>query len=151
MIGVNVWWAYLGPQDIHSAVVLTLSNKVVVYFHCIVDVEDHRVNPKLLKLLCGCSLDDVPRVHLLPPLFSFVFCLWHATALWFKHTDTIIKVCYLYWWLLLFVLSYVFPRSWCIFEEYRLSFFLSFFLVVVFLSFFFFLSFSFFFFFSCLF
>ena len=50
----------LASQNIPSAVVLALSNKVVVYLHCIVDVEEHRVNPKLLKLLCGWSVDDVP-------------------------------------------------------------------------------------------
>ena len=30
MIGVNVWWVYLVPQNIPSATVLTLGNKVVL-------------------------------------------------------------------------------------------------------------------------
>ena len=29
MIGMNVWWVYLAPRNIPSAVVLTLGNKVV--------------------------------------------------------------------------------------------------------------------------
>ena len=32
MIGVNVWWVYLAPQNIPRAFVLTLGNKVVLYF-----------------------------------------------------------------------------------------------------------------------
>ena len=32
MIGVNVWWVYLAPQNISHAIVLTLGNKVVLYF-----------------------------------------------------------------------------------------------------------------------
>ena len=31
MIGVNVWWVHLAPQNIPSAIVLTLGNKVVLY------------------------------------------------------------------------------------------------------------------------
>ena len=30
MIGVNVWWGYLAPQNIPSAIVLTFGNKVVL-------------------------------------------------------------------------------------------------------------------------
>ena len=37
MIGVNVWWVYLAPQNIPRAIsVLTLGNKVILY--CIVSV-----------------------------------------------------------------------------------------------------------------
>ena len=32
MIGMNVWWVYLAPQNIPSAIVLTLGNKVGLYF-----------------------------------------------------------------------------------------------------------------------
>ena len=67
---------YLAPQNIPSAIVLTLGNKVAVYLHCIVDLEDHRVNPKLLKLLlCGCSIDDVP-VFIYYRLVSHLFTVF---------------------------------------------------------------------------
>ena len=32
MIGMNVWWVYLSPQNIPRAIVLTLGNKVGLYF-----------------------------------------------------------------------------------------------------------------------
>ena len=31
MIGVNVWWAYLAPQNIPSAIVSALGNKIILY------------------------------------------------------------------------------------------------------------------------
>ena len=31
MIGVNVWWVYLAPQNIPRAVVLTLGNTILLY------------------------------------------------------------------------------------------------------------------------
>ena len=31
MIGMNVWWVYLAPQNIPRAIVLTLGNKVILF------------------------------------------------------------------------------------------------------------------------
>ena len=37
MTGVNVWWVHLAPQNIPRAIsVLTLGNKVILYYYCIV-------------------------------------------------------------------------------------------------------------------
>ena len=36
MVGVNVWWVYLAPQNIPRAIsVLSLGNKVILYWNCI--------------------------------------------------------------------------------------------------------------------
>ena len=49
MIGVNVWWVYLAPQNITRAIsVLTLGNKVILYCKptVSVDVKQHSTNEK---------------------------------------------------------------------------------------------------------
>ena len=53
MIGVNVWWVYMAPQNIPRAIsVLTLDNKVVLYWP---QVQDSTTE---LSLLAICVLID---------------------------------------------------------------------------------------------
>ena len=66
MIGVNVWWVYLAPQNISRAIsVLTLGNKVVLYCINFLLVSVRTCSEFQLSVLavwCCCNLKNIVKI-----------------------------------------------------------------------------------------
>ena len=83
MIGVKVWWVYLAPQNIPSAIVLTLGNEIVLY--CILFFSLTLLN----KFQNHC--DSVREKQFIPALRRSVNlspCIQHTILFGYYYLDT---------------------------------------------------------------